>query len=87
MNKILKYEVPLNAFTIDMPIGSVILTVQEQNNLPYIWVMGDSSNPTETRQFVVKLTGLSFDILSNNETYIGTFQLDGGLFVGHLFEL
>jgi hypothetical protein len=88
MNQILKYEVKItDRFTITMPRDSFVLCVQVQKNIPQIWVMGDLNNPPIERQFALRETGQSFDYLSNVERYIGTFQLDGGAFVGHLFEI
>jgi len=88
MNQILKYEVKItDRFKISMPSGSVVLCVQVQRNIPQIWVMGDLNDTPEERSFVIRGTGQSFDYLSNVERYVGTFQLDGGAFVGHLFEI
>ena len=88
MRQILKYEIKSEGqFTIVMPADSFVLTVQAQRNVPQIWVTGDPDKGIMVkRQFVVRMTGQYFD-LSNTERYIGTFQLDGGSYVGHLFEV
>ena len=49
--------------------------------------MGDLNNGTEVRRFALRGTGQYFDYRSNVEKYIGTFQLNEGAFVGHLFEV
>lgn len=48
---------------------------------------GDKIEPSEkgvTRVFVMRGTGHRFT--GEEGRYVGTFQLDGGAFVGHLFE-
>ena len=68
--------------SIQIPMDSQILTVQIQNDEPYIWVKVNPENDVETRTFEVVGTGHSFD--DTNMKYIGTFQ--DGPFVWHLFE-
>jgi hypothetical protein len=69
-----------------MPIGSRVLTVQSQNGQPAIWVLVDPKHPEEERSFRMCGTGHR---ISEDETtnYIGTFQMDNGSLVLHLFEL
>jgi hypothetical protein len=88
MYQILKYKVELtNEFTIPLPSGAMVLCVQEQRNIPHLWVMGDTDNVKIERRFALRATGQSFRMRGNEERYIGTFQLDGGAFIGHLFEI
>jgi len=85
--KILKYKVPLQeTFSIDIPTDGLILAVQTQRNKPYIWVQVGTALSSK-RNFRLLNTGEMFDVVSSEEKYIGTFQLDGGAFIGHLFEL
>jgi len=86
--RILKYEVLLEGtFSIEMPNDGVILSMQVQHNIPYIWVQVGSNMKLNKRNFRILTTGEAFDIISSKERYIGTFQLNVGSFVGHLFEL
>ena len=86
-----KYPIMLGTTIVEMPFGSKILSVQVQNDIPNIWILAESWEAErkyryEPRRFEVLPTGLSF----NNKTgmlYVGTFQLDNGNFVGHLFEI
>jgi hypothetical protein len=72
-----------------LPVGAKVLTVQVQNGRPCIWVMVDPSEQQKVpRQFRVAGTGhmLEQDGEFDELQYIGTFQLDEGRFIGHLFE-
>lgn len=85
-----KYEIPSPKtapyFSIDLPQDAKILTVQSQNNKPQIWALVDSENPKETRNFSVVATGGRINKEKEKLNYIGTFQMDEGNFVGHVFE-
>jgi hypothetical protein len=88
MRKIIwKYEIgDPDGYGLEMPKGAEILTVQIQNDKPYIWALVDENSPIEERNFIVLGTGHSF-MLSKNSVYIGTFQEAGGRLVWHLFEV
>ena len=86
MKTIYEYPIPIgDNFLIEMPIGAKILTVQTQNDVPQLWASVDTEQFFETRYFSLFGTGhrISDDF---NGVYIGTFQIDGGQFVFHLFE-
>lgn len=92
-----KLEIPIkHRFRLTFPKGAKILTVQSQNNVPVLWfsfvvipVRSDlrAVDPLpvyEEREFVVAATGGGFE--EENTEYLGTFQIQGGNFVGHLYE-
>ena len=84
-----KYEIPMTKyFDIMMPQGSTILTVQTQNNRPVLWAMVDPNASIIAKHFVMFGTGYWFKEgdLDGLWRYIGTFQLDDGVHVEHLFE-
>lgn len=89
MKKILKYRVHIiDEFTIRMPKNARILSVQTQGTLPQMWALVDTNDElTEVREFRVVATGQQFDSFEQGWEYIGTFQTNGGGFVGHLFEV
>ena len=88
IKRIYKYTIPVeDSFPLELPQGAKILTVQEQHGKPQIWALVDPENPTETREFCVVGTGHPIDEDEVTLDYIGTFQLFGGNFVGHLFEI
>lgn len=82
--KIYKYHIRPGSIKIKMPIGSKILSIQTQFNEPEMWVLVNQNNKECEREFVVFATGQEID--ENNIEYIGTFQIDNGSLIFHLFE-
>lgn len=84
---IYKYSLPMrDEPAIGMPKGAHVLCVQAQRGVPFVWAIVDPEQPTETRTFRLFGTGHPMDIVVGSHHYIGTFQLYGGDFIGHLFE-
>jgi len=76
-------------FTLQMPIGAEILTIQtdEKNNHPTIWALVDPQAEMEDRFFELYGTGHSIhEDMGIERKYIGTYQYQRGEFVGHIFE-
>lgn len=69
---------------IEMPIGAKLLDVQVQHDMPQVWALCDETAPKAMRWFVMHGTGNMIDEVPG--PYIGTFQLQNGQFVFHLFE-
>ena len=73
--------------TIEMPVNAEILTVQTQNGIPCIWVLVD---PTETKEKrFIEVFGTGHDVyydMGVSRSYLGTYQLQGGSLVFHVFE-
>lgn len=95
MKVIWKFELQtVDRQVIKMPLGSKILTVQTQNDVPVLWALVDTDMaPQEDKVIDVYGTGNDVDFLSDGyifpdteREYIGTYQLDGGSFIGHVFE-
>jgi len=85
--KIYKYPFEVQGdVEISMPAGATILTVQVQGETPCIWAIVDPEQPIAVRRFRIFGTGHPLDIEPALSRYIGTFQLLGGRYVGHLFE-
>jgi DNA-directed RNA polymerase subunit RPC12/RpoP len=83
--KIFKYPLPIDdEIEISMPEDSEILTVQTQKGTPCIWAIVDTDAPLTTRRLCLRGTGHAFK--GNEGKYIGTFQLDNGALIFHLFE-
>ena len=71
---------------VSLPINAEVLSVQEQYGEPQMWVLVDPrENITEKRFF--RLSGTGHPITESIKSFIGTFQLYNGTFVGHLFEI
>lgn len=66
---------------IELPIGSTILSCQEQDGRIAMWAMVTDRAVTE-RIFCVYATGEMFD--AEHKNYIGTVQRNG--LVWHIFE-
>ena len=91
MGKIFKYEVGFaQNQVIDMPRGATILALQVQYEKPVIWALVDPDAPCEPRTFVTVGTGHEMppfeDQGGQQRTYIGTYQVNGGRLVFHVFE-
>ena len=83
------YKYPLDIqgggeIEIAMPINAKILCVQVHKGIPCLWVIVEETQPRENRRFYIYGTGHPMPMESLH--YIGTFQLLGGNFVGHIFE-
>lgn len=82
--RIFKYVCPiLDSFTLSLPAGAELLDVQTQHGVPVLWAAIDDEAPAEPREFILCGTGHPMPSIGH---YIGTFQLHGGHFIGHLFE-
>lgn len=88
---IFKYTLQITGLqTIAMPKNSEILCVQEQRNEGHLWAIVDENMPLEDRIFEIIGTGHPLEDNSDPElirSYVGTFQVNGGQFVWHVFEL
>lgn len=85
--RIYKYRLELrDVQSMLMPEGAEVLSVQVQNGSPCMWAKVDTITEERTwRQFVIYGTGHpTFDFPSK---FIGTFQMDNGSLVFHVFEL
>ena len=86
MLTIWKYPIPVqDNIQVEMPKGARVLTVQMQMDVPYVWALVNPQAEKEIRTF--RLVGTGHEIRHSDKlTYIGTFQLEGGALVFHLFE-
>lgn len=85
MIRVLKYQVPLKeSFSVNLPEGAEVLTVQAQHEVPQMWARVDDTKPSRERRFM--LTGTGHDIKGPGR-YVETVQLAGGSLVLHLFEV
>ncbi len=68
-----------------MPCNAQVLSVQCQNGDAVMWCLCDKADELVERTFTVIPTGDRFN--ASHCEYVGTFQTDGGEFVGHVFEV
>ncbi len=81
------FKYPLAAMSrqiVQMPKDAAILDLQVQGSVPTIWALVNPMSSFESRIFTIYGTGRDMPV--NPGKYIGTFQLDDGVLVFHLFE-
>jgi hypothetical protein len=86
--QIWKFNININVdvLEIKMPKDAKILSIQMQNNTPFIWAIVNTENSTESRYFELFATGQNIDE-DIKRNYIGTIQFNGSMpLVFHLFE-
>lgn len=97
-----KYEIPVTDVPhVTMPKDAVIFCVQVQKQradgkhrgqeIPCVWALVDTTKRMIQRRFQVLGTGHPADHINNMMdigecVYVGTFQLDKGSLVYHLFD-
>lgn len=87
MLKVYKYAIPIvDEFYLELPCGAQILSVQVQRNQPCIWALVNPQEHKKSRR-LFRFAGTGHPISSANLLFIGTFQMDNGAFVFHLFEM
>lgn len=69
-----------------MPKGAKILSVQGQFREGAIWALVEVNAEPEDRIFVSLLTGEEFE-LTDKHIYLGTYQIDSGNHIVHVFEI
>jgi hypothetical protein len=91
MNKVIwKFPLKLTSVQdIEIPHGGILLSVQTQNETPYLWVFIYN---TEAEKEVIRLRtiGTGNPIIDDDfdpRDFIGTYQLNGGSVVQHVFQV
>lgn len=80
-----KWTIPdIGPFTLDMPFGAQVLTVQMQHGAATLWALVEPGASEDKRHFLIVGTGHSFD--ASGLRYVGTFQVAHGALVWHLWE-
>lgn len=81
-----KYPIELkDSFSIKMPKGALVLTIQTQHQQPMMWVLVDKKADEEYRHF--ESFGTGHPMPDKIRTYVGTYQMNLGEFVFHVFEI
>lgn len=83
---IFKYPIPgKSRFTLELPYGATILDCQYQEGVgPCMWALVYPNNSPVERQF--RMFGTGHDVEEEGLAYIGTFLMNGGAYVWHVFE-
>jgi len=83
--KVFKYDVVMDdTFKLSLPQGAEVLSVGVQFGEPRMWVLVEPTAPVVERTFRVAGTGHH---ITGSLKFIGTFQLEGGALIFHLFEV
>lgn len=87
--KIYKYDLDVTDIqVISLPLGSEILTVQTQFDIPRLWALVDP-NELDTEERTIEIFGTGQDVhydMGIDRKYISTFQMHAGNLVFHAFE-
>lgn len=86
MKRIYKYPLSIAPVqTLGIPAGATLLTVQTQRNQPCLWALVDPERLQEEVRLRMVGTGHEFEDADQWE-YLGSFQLDAGMLVFHVFR-
>lgn len=89
MQKIERIELKLSTeWTLCLPEGSRVVKVDIVNSKPYMWVISDTDE--KNRRLEEWLFYLAIDgenkLIPSGFRYTGTYIMDYGTFIGHLFS-
>lgn len=74
-----------DTFTIELPEGATFLSLQMQQGKPQMWFRVDDSRQSRRQVFGICGTGHEIPPQVSAAPFLGTFQMDGGAFVLHVF--
>jgi len=83
-----KFQLPTRGrVSLPMPKGAQLLSVDVQEDVPVLWaiVCADPAAPKASRVISIRMTGHS--VPAEVGTFVGTFQIDRGAYVGHVFDM
>jgi len=75
-----------NKNTIALPKGAKVLCVQTQRDVPCVWALVPDTNAEVVQERTFAIYGTGHEHESIGGEYVGTFQLQGGALVFHVFE-
>ena len=88
MLKVYKYEIPIqDEFSLTMDRNAKILKVENQGDKPYMWALVDPDKEMITRKFLFVGTGQRIDYCQPQLKHISTFQVQGGRYIFHIFQI
>ncbi len=81
-----KYELPFNEnVELTLPEGAEVLCVQTQLGRPWLWARIDPKKPAVSQR-CFRIAGTGHPLDEADGKYIGTFQLQDGALIFHVFE-
>jgi hypothetical protein len=88
--RIFKYHIPVPVteyFLLEIPDGARVLSVDVQHGVPCLWVLCDPDKSYECRKFRLIGTGDPIRESMDQLRFIGTFQMNDGYLIIHVFEV
>lgn len=86
MKTIYKYPIEItDSQVIKLPKEYRVLTVQIQNNNPFLWALVDTDNDLEDAEILIIGTGHGIQNIETME-YISTIQVNNGKLIFHVFR-
>ena len=86
MRTVHKFPIPIeDDFTLEIPAGAKLLHVATQHGQPCLWACVDTEHEPIPYRFWLRGTGHEIAVTRHGAAYLGTFQLEGGALVFHLF--
>ena len=74
--------------TIQMPCGAEVLTIQTQQEKPFIWALVNPQEEIVNYEFLMLGTEHPIDAADIKwGIHVGTFQIHGGALVFHVFNM
>ena len=84
--KIFKYPLEVtDTQIIEMPQDATILCVQVQHTVPCIWAAVDENAKRFSRTIYTVGTGHSMNKIPLDAQYVGTYQIENGMLVFHVW--
>lgn len=85
MDKIWKFPLEVaDVQTVRMPMTNMPLYVALQDGKPHLWALVEDQSPL--RNFHVYTVGTGQDIPRGAQGYIGSYQMENGVLVFHVFS-
>lgn len=88
MKKVIwKYQLNIGETALSIPKNGAIIYLNNQNEIPCLWILVDPEEELVTRTFKIVATGEDIDYNNTDfPFYLGSFQIVSVNFVGHVFE-
>ena len=94
MEKIIKYPTVMaggfqKLFSLNMPKDAKVIYIDiDVNNIPSLWVHGETDNEFHNRYFELHPEGFELEKLQKGtREYVGSYRYQNGEFVGIIFEV
>jgi len=88
VRRVYKYPIPVtDMIDLSLPAGAQPLHVAAQGEMVCLWALVDPEAEPVARRFIVRGTGHPIENDDADLSHVGTFLLQDGALVFHLFEV